>query len=430
MVVVGLGSIGVRVVERLASGRRRGRRGRARRGQPVPGAAARPARPGGDRRRHPARHLARPRARPGPRGRGDDHRRPGQHRDRPRRPRPARRRGGPRYRSCCGSSTAGSPRTVEASFDFRYVRSPAALAAPWFVGAALGLDVLGHLLRRRPADARARLSVARAGRLDGLAMHELAAHLRVVSWSGADGSLERPPRRDTRLAAGDTAYLVGPYEELLRLLRTDAVADVVWLARRRRGVPRRRTTARPRARAFRAAASGAVDASSSPTRWSRRPTCATAGRLRGAASPSASGPHPRPRVAARGTHHRHRRTPQRGEVDPLQRADQERRPGGELPVRHDRAQRRRGRCPRRAAAEAGRAVRLGQGAARDRRVRGHRRHREGRVRGGGAGQQVPLPHPGVGRDLPGDPGLPRRGRHPRRRRGQPRPTTSRRSRPR
>ncbi len=32
--------------------------------------------------------------------------------------------------------------TVENSFDFRYVRSPAALAAPWFVGAALGFDVL------------------------------------------------------------------------------------------------------------------------------------------------------------------------------------------------------------------------------------------------------------------------------------------------
>ena len=45
---------------------------------------------------------------------------------------------------------------------------------------------------------------------------------------------------------------------------------------------------------------------------------------------------------------------------------------------------------------------------------------QGRLGGGGAGQQVPLAHPGVGRDLPGHPGLPRRGRHPRRRRGEPR----------
>ena len=31
---------------------------------------------------------------------------------------------------------------MERSFGFRHVRSTSALAAPWFVGAALGLDVL------------------------------------------------------------------------------------------------------------------------------------------------------------------------------------------------------------------------------------------------------------------------------------------------
>ena len=33
--------------------------------------------------------------------------------------------------------------TIREGFDFRYVRSTEALVAPWFVGAALGLDVLG-----------------------------------------------------------------------------------------------------------------------------------------------------------------------------------------------------------------------------------------------------------------------------------------------
>ena len=33
-------------------------------------------------------------------------------------------------------------RGVRANFGFRNVRSTASLAAPWFVGAALGLDVL------------------------------------------------------------------------------------------------------------------------------------------------------------------------------------------------------------------------------------------------------------------------------------------------
>ncbi len=54
----------------------------------------------------------------------------------------------------------------------------------------------------------------------------------------------------------------------------------------------------------------------------------------------------------RGTHHRNRRSPQRRQVDALQRADQEQRARRELPVRDDRAQRRRrpaaGRAPRRA----------------------------------------------------------------------------------
>ena len=58
-------------------------------------------------------------------------------------------------------------------------------------------------------------------------------------------------------------------------------------------------------------------------------------------------------------------------------------------------------------------LRLRQGAAGHRRVRRHRRHRPGRLGGGGARQQVPVPHPRVRRDLPGDPGVPRRGRHPR-----------------
>ena len=35
------------------------------------------------------------------------------------------------------------------------------------------------------------------------------------------GALEHPPRRDTRLAPDDDAYLVGPYAELLEVLRHD-----------------------------------------------------------------------------------------------------------------------------------------------------------------------------------------------------------------
>jgi Trk K+ transport system NAD-binding subunit len=104
------------------------------------------------------------------------------------------------------------------------VVSPAALAAPWFVGAALGLDVVDTFYVGDQPMLAARLPVASGGGLDGLAMRELAARIRVVALARADGTVERLPRRDTRLSGGDTAYLVGPYEELLRLLRTDAAA--------------------------------------------------------------------------------------------------------------------------------------------------------------------------------------------------------------
>ena len=53
-------------------------------------------------------------------------------------------------------------------------------------------------------------------------MRELSAGVRVIAIGrcGSD-TLEHPPRRDTRFAAGDDAYLAGPYEELLRVLRLE-----------------------------------------------------------------------------------------------------------------------------------------------------------------------------------------------------------------
>jgi Trk K+ transport system NAD-binding subunit len=70
-----------------------------------------------------------------------------------------------------------------------------------------------------------RLRVTPGGGLAGLAMRELSALLRVVALRRADAParLEHPPRRDTRFRAGDEAWLVGPYEELLAVLRRDTV---------------------------------------------------------------------------------------------------------------------------------------------------------------------------------------------------------------
>lgn len=124
-------------------------------------------------------------------------------------------------------------RVIEESFAFPWVRSTAALAAPWFVGAALGLDILSTFYVEAELFLVAGLTVAPAGGLAGLAMQDLSARLRVIAirraaappHSGED--LEHPPRRATRFAAGDRAYLVGPYEELLAVLERDASESLV-----------------------------------------------------------------------------------------------------------------------------------------------------------------------------------------------------------
>ncbi len=115
---------------------------------------------------------------------------------------------------------------LESSFGFRHVWSTSAIAAPWFVGAALGLDVLFTFYVGNHPFLLARLCVSAGGGLDGLAMRELPGTVRVVAIRRAtsSGALEHPPRRDTRLAPQDDAYLVGPYAELLEVLRHDREA--------------------------------------------------------------------------------------------------------------------------------------------------------------------------------------------------------------
>jgi len=114
-------------------------------------------------------------------------------------------------------------RSVKDSFGFTLVRSTAALAAPWFVGAALGLDVLSTFYAGDVPLLVARLTVTRDGGLHGVAMHDLGARTRVLALRRATDKLilEHPPRRNTRFRPDDEAYLIGPYDELLTVLRRD-----------------------------------------------------------------------------------------------------------------------------------------------------------------------------------------------------------------
>jgi hypothetical protein len=57
--------------------------------------------------------------------------------------------------------------------------------------------------------------------------------------------LEHPPRRGTRLMAGDQAYLIGPYEELLAVLRRDRPAPQGDNGGRHQAAPAPRPPAAP-----------------------------------------------------------------------------------------------------------------------------------------------------------------------------------------
>lgn len=109
-------------------------------------------------------------------------------------------------------------RRLSRSFGFHHVWASASIAAPWFVGAAIGLEVLSTFYFASEPFLVARLEVSAGGGLEGTSMLDLGADIRVIAIERGD-RLEHPPRRDTTLAAGDNAYLAGPYEELLQIYR-------------------------------------------------------------------------------------------------------------------------------------------------------------------------------------------------------------------
>jgi Trk K+ transport system NAD-binding subunit len=117
-------------------------------------------------------------------------------------------------------------RSIRESFGFSFVGSTAALAAPWFVGAALGLEVLRTFYAGDVPLLVARLTVTPDGGLHGLAMDDLAARTQILAIRRAadPDRLEHPPRLGTHFQPADEAYLLGPYDELLATIRRDRSA--------------------------------------------------------------------------------------------------------------------------------------------------------------------------------------------------------------
>ena len=108
---------------------------------------------------------------------------------------------------------------VAQRFGFENVRSTVDLAAPWFIGAAMGLQVLGAFSVGQRYFMVGGMHVAPGSELDGILMHKLSTQTRVFAITRPDAPVQLHPRRDARLKAGDTVYLVGPYRELVATLR-------------------------------------------------------------------------------------------------------------------------------------------------------------------------------------------------------------------
>lgn len=103
--------------------------------------------------------------------------------------------------------------------DFNHVRSTVDLATPWFIGAAMGLDVLGTFSVGQQSFMVGGVLVQSGSELDGTQIRELPVQIRVIAAQRGTVKPELYPRRDTRFQAGDTVYLVGPYHDLLTVLR-------------------------------------------------------------------------------------------------------------------------------------------------------------------------------------------------------------------
>ena len=109
---------------------------------------------------------------------------------------------------------------VERRFSIHAVRSTSALAAPWFLGAALGYDVLSTFYTERQPFLVARLTVAPGAALDGVLLSELTPQVRVVAVVSG-GQIVPRPTRFTVLKAGEQLLLIGPPREVIATFRAN-----------------------------------------------------------------------------------------------------------------------------------------------------------------------------------------------------------------
>ncbi|SNQ45664.1 K+ transport system, NAD-binding component [Frankia canadensis] len=108
---------------------------------------------------------------------------------------------------------------VERRFGIHTARSASALATPYFVGAALGHDVLSTFYVERTPFLVARMTVRAGGGLVGPTLWELSTGTRVLAVTGAAGEPDYRPGRHTRLDPGDELLVVGPVTGIVDMVR-------------------------------------------------------------------------------------------------------------------------------------------------------------------------------------------------------------------
>src|ERR1700753_974102 len=84
---------------------------------------------------------------------------------------------------------------VAQRFGFENVRSTVELAAPWFIGAAVGLQVLGTFSVGQNSFVVGGMQVSAGSELDGLRMFEMSTQARVIAITTSNGLLKLHPRR-------------------------------------------------------------------------------------------------------------------------------------------------------------------------------------------------------------------------------------------
>lgn len=137
---------------------------------------------------------------------------------------------------------------VQKRFGVSVVRSASALAAPWFVGAALGHEVISTFYAQRQPFLVARMRIRAGGGLDGTRLADMGDGLRVVAASppedsSAQAGADQPEdvgeesadyrlTRHTVLQAGSEVLLVGTYPKVIGAVRANEPARVSTVRKR------------------------------------------------------------------------------------------------------------------------------------------------------------------------------------------------------